>query len=159
MPGVSDCRRNANGAASFQGAALAALGRLDEGIEQLTDSLAVQHAIGAGLVRSAFLGVLADLLRFAGRVDEGCARSSEGFAYAERSGEGGYIAELHRAKAELLRRQGDIAGAEARFAAAVDYARGQQARCVRAARGDRLGATADCVRPARRGARRPRTGV
>ena len=43
---------------SFQGAALAALGRLDEGIEQLTDSLAVQRSIGAGLVRSAFLAVL-----------------------------------------------------------------------------------------------------
>ena len=55
---------------SFQGAALAAMGRLDEGIDQLSDSLAVQRAIGAGLVRSAFLGVLADLLRFAGRVDD-----------------------------------------------------------------------------------------
>jgi tetratricopeptide (TPR) repeat protein len=122
---------------AFQGAALAALGRLDEGIEQLTDSLAVQRAIGAGLVRSAFLAVLADLLRFAGREDEALAAVSEGFAHAEQFGEGGYLAELHRAKAELLRVKGDIAGADAAFAAAVDYARRQQARSfeLRAATG------------------------
>ena len=113
---------------SFQAGALAALGRLDEGIEQLTDSLAVQQAIGAGLVRSAFLGVLADLLRFAGRVDDGLRAVDEGFAYAERSGEGGYLAELHRARAELLRLAGDNKAAESSFAAAVEYASGQQAR-------------------------------
>jgi len=122
---------------SFQGAALAALGRLDEGIDQLTDSLAMQQAIGAGLVRSAFLGVLADLLRFAGRIEDGLRAVDEGFDYAARSGEGGYIAELHRARAELLRLQGDTAAAETSFAAAVEYARGQQARSfeLRAATG------------------------
>ena len=115
---------------SFQGASLAALGRLDEGIEQLSDSLAVQRAIGAGLVRSAFLAVLADLLRYAGRVDEAMSAISEGFTHADQCGEGGYLAELHRAKAELLRLKGDIAGADAEFAAAVEYARGQQARSL-----------------------------
>ena len=122
---------------SFQGAALAGLGRLDEGIAQLSDSLEVQRAIGAGLVRSAFLGVLADLLRFAGREDEALSAVNEGFTHAEQYGEGGYLSELHRAKAELLRLKGDIAGAEAGFAAAVDYARGQQARSfeLRAATG------------------------
>jgi predicted ATPase len=134
---------------SFQGAALAALGRLDEGIEQLTDSLAVQRAIGAGLVRSAFLAVLSDLLRFAGRVDEALTAVGEGFAHAEQFGEGGYVAELHRAKAELLRVKGDIAGADASFAAAVDYARRQQARSfeLRAATGwaQMLNASSRCA--------------
>ena len=115
---------------SFQGAALAALGRLDEGIEQLADSLAVQHAIGAGLVRSAFLGVLADLFRFAGRLDDGLRAVEEGFAHAEQFGEGGYLAELHRAKAELLRLVGDQPAAEASFAAAVRHARSQEARSL-----------------------------
>ncbi|HEY0875684.1 MAG TPA: protein kinase [Vicinamibacterales bacterium] len=113
---------------SFQGVALAALGRLDEGIDLLTDSLAVQQAIGAGLVRTAFLATLADLLRFAGRLDDGLHAIEEGFAYAERSGEGGYLAELHRAKAELLRLTVGDAAAEKDFAAAIEYARRQHAR-------------------------------
>jgi adenylate cyclase len=122
---------------SFQGAALAALGRLEEGIAQLSDSLAVQQSIGAGLVRSAFLAVLADLLRYAGRVEDGLTAVDEGFAHAETAGEGGYLAELHRARAEMLRVAGDDAGAEASFAAALEYARGQQARSfeLRAATG------------------------
>ena len=88
---------------SFQGAAIAAPAGCDEGIELLKDSLAVQQAIGSGLVRSAFLGVLGDLLRFAGRIDEGLAAVDEGFAHAERTLEGGYVAELHRVRGELLR--------------------------------------------------------
>jgi hypothetical protein len=88
-------------------------------------------------VRSAFLGVLADLLRFAGRLDEGRKAVEEGFAYAESAGEGGYLAELHRARAELLRASGEGAAAEASFKAAIEYARRQQARAfeLRAATG------------------------
>jgi tetratricopeptide (TPR) repeat protein len=113
---------------SFQGAALAASGRIDEGIALLQDSLAVQQAIGSGLVRSAFLAVLGDLLRVAGRIDEGLAAVAEGFAHAERALEGGYVAELHRAKGELLRAAGDSVEAEQEFRKALDYARGQQAK-------------------------------
>jgi adenylate cyclase len=122
---------------SFQAVALAALGRLDEGIEQLTDSLAVQEAMGAGLVRSAFLAMLADLLRFAGRIDDGIRAVAEGFAYAEQSGEGGYLAELHRAKGELQRLMNDDEAAEASFTEAVNYARKQEAKAfeLRAATG------------------------
>lgn len=113
---------------AFQGAALASLGRLDEGIEVLTNSLDVQRSIGAGLVRSAFLAILADLLRLAGRLDDGLRAVQEGFAYAEHAGEGGYLAELHRARAELLRQTAGDDAAEPSFAAAVQYARAQEAR-------------------------------
>jgi tetratricopeptide (TPR) repeat protein len=113
---------------SFQGAAFALLGRIDEGIDLLTDSLAVQRAIGSGLVRSAFLGVLGDLLRFAGRIDEGLAAVADGFAHAERTLEGGYIAELHRARGQLLQAKGDPAGAEEQLRLALDYAVRQQAK-------------------------------
>jgi tetratricopeptide (TPR) repeat protein len=113
---------------SFQGAALAALGRTSEGIDLLKDSLDVQQAIGSGLVRSAFLGVLGDLLRFAGRIDEGLAAVAEGFDHAERTLEGGYIAELHRARGQLLIEAGDTRGAEEHLRQAVEYAAGQQAK-------------------------------
>jgi predicted ATPase len=81
--------------------------------------------------------VLADLLRFSGRVLEGLRAVDEGFVHAERTGEGGYLAELHRARAELLRVADGDAAAEPSFAAAVEYARGQQARAfeLRAATG------------------------
>src|SRR5262249_54764898 len=113
---------------SFQGAAFALLGRIDEGIDVLTDSLAVQHAIGSGLVRSAFLGVLGDLLRFAGRIDDGLAAVADGFAHAERTLEGGYIAELHRARGQLLQAKGDLAGADEQLRLAIDFAVRQQAK-------------------------------
>jgi tetratricopeptide (TPR) repeat protein len=113
---------------SFQGAALAGLGRIDEGIAVLKDSLAVQERIGSGLVRSAFLGVLADLLRSADRIEEGLVAVTDGFAYAEHTLEGGYVAELHRARAELLRSAGDHSGAEADFRRAIAYAAAQQAK-------------------------------
>lgn len=113
---------------SFQGAALAALGRIDEGIDLLKDSLAVQQSIGSGLVRSAFLGVLGDLLRFAGRIPEGLEAVAEGFAHAERTLEGGYIAELHRARGELLVAAGDTAGAEENLRQAIEHAARQQAK-------------------------------
>ena len=138
---------------SFQGAALAALGRLDEGIEQLATASPCSARSAPAWCAARSSRVLADLLRFAGRVDEGCARSSEGFAHAEQHGEGGYLAELHRREASCCGCTGTIAGAEASFAAAIEYARGQQATIVRAARRDRLGAAADRVRPSAPSAR------
>ena len=113
---------------SFQGAAFALLGRIEDGIALLTDSLAVQQAIGSGLVRSAFLGVLGDLLRFAGRLDEGLAAVADGFAHAERTLEGGYIAELHRARGQLLQAKGDVDGADEQLRLALDYAVRQGAK-------------------------------
>jgi predicted ATPase len=115
---------------SFQGSALAVLGRTGEGIDLLKDSLRVQQSIGAGLVRPAFLAMLADALRQEGRVEEGLEAVAEGLAHAERTFEGGYVAELHRMRGELLRLAGNEAGAEESLRAALDYARGQQAKSL-----------------------------
>ena len=112
----------------FQGAALAGTGRLQEGIDVLKDSLAVQQSFGSGLVRSAFLAGLGDLLRFAGRIDEGLAAVAEGFDHAARTLEGGYVAELHRAHGELLAARGHRDAAEAQLRHAIPYAQRQQAR-------------------------------
>ena len=113
---------------SFQGAALARLGQLDHGIDQLQDSLAVQQAIGSGLVRTAFLALLAEMLLEAGRVDEGLRAIEEGFGHAERTLEGGYLAELHRLRGELLHRAGDLPAAETSLRAAVEQAIKQHAK-------------------------------
>jgi hypothetical protein len=113
---------------SFQGAAIAATGRLREGIDLLKDSLAVQQAMSSGLVRSAFLGVLGDLLRMAGRVDEGLEAVAAGFDHAEKTLEGGYVAELWRARGELMLARGDRGEAEANLRRAVHHAATQEAR-------------------------------
>jgi predicted ATPase len=104
------------------------LGRTNEGIDLLKASLAAQQALSAGLVRPAFLALLADALRHAGRVEEGLEAADEGFAHAERTCERGYVAELYRVRGELLRVAGDAALAEASLREALDYAGRQQAR-------------------------------
>jgi tetratricopeptide (TPR) repeat protein len=115
---------------SFQGSALAALGRASEGAERLKESLAVQQSISAWLVRPPFLGLLADALRQEGRIDEGLAAIDEGFADAGRRMEHGYLAELHRIRGGLLRLAGNEAAAEESLRAAVEYARVQQTRSL-----------------------------
>jgi hypothetical protein len=84
--------------------------------------------MSSGLVRSAFLGVLGDLLRMAGRVDEGLEAVAAGFDHAEKTLEGGYVAELWRARGELMLARGDRGEAEANLRRAVHHAATQQAR-------------------------------
>jgi predicted ATPase len=113
---------------AFQGYALTLSGRTAEGIERLEDSLAQQAAISAGLVRSAFLALLADSLRRVGRIDDGLRAIDEGFAHAERTFEGGYLAELHRVRGELLAAGGQADAAEASLREAMAYATRQRTK-------------------------------
>ncbi len=113
---------------SFKGYALHLQGRTLEGIEVLTDTLAKQKAISAGLVRSAFLALLADCLRSVGRFEEGMQAIAEGFAHAEKTAECGYVAELLRVRGELLLLHGDHAAGEASLREALDYASKQQTK-------------------------------
>ena len=115
---------------SFQGCALASLGRTAEAIDLLKDTLAVQRSLNTGLARSIFLALMADALRQAGRVEEGLAAVEEGLAHADRMSEGGYVAELHRARGDLLRLTKDEATAEASLRAALEYAQRQQAKSL-----------------------------
>ena len=75
---------------SFQGSALITLGRYDEGLALLRDSVAVQEQLKTHLARPMFLAILADGLRQADRVDEGLATVNQGFAFVARTAEGGY---------------------------------------------------------------------
>ena len=70
---------------------MAEAGRLDEGIDLLKDTLAVQQSMNAGLVRPTFLALLGEALWSAGRIDEGLETVSEGLAHAERTFQGGYV--------------------------------------------------------------------
>jgi tetratricopeptide (TPR) repeat protein/predicted Ser/Thr protein kinase len=113
---------------SFQGYALHLLGRTEEGIEVLKRALDAQKAISAGLVRSAFLALLADCLRHSGRTQEGFEAIKEGLAHAEEKGEGGYKAELFRVRGELFFQVDDKIQAEASMRKGVEYAAQQQAK-------------------------------
>ena len=115
---------------SFQGAALLGLGRISEGIDLLTDSLAVQARIKTQLARPMYLAMLAEGFWKAGRIDEGLRSVEEGLACAERTAEGGYVSELHRVRGELLRRAGDHRAAEEQMRLALNRARRQQTRSL-----------------------------
>ena len=123
-----ELKQEAEWGRSFQGAALAALGQTEQGIELLIDSLAVQQSIGSGLVRTAFLALLGEALGAAGRIEQGFGAVDEGFEHAERTLEGGYLAELHRVRGELMRLSGDPVQAEASYRAAIAAAGTQQAK-------------------------------
>jgi predicted ATPase len=124
-------------ALTFQASALVQIGHTDVGIEQLQLSLAALKALKSGLVRTAFLTLLAEALCRVGRVDEGLAALDEGFAHAEQTIERGFLAELLRLRGELRSLKGDVAGAEADLRAAIDDARARQTRSfeLRAATG------------------------
>jgi predicted ATPase len=144
--------QEAEWARAFQGAALAADGRSDEGIDRLRSSLATMKALRSGLVRTTFLALFAEALGRAGQTDEALEAVAEGFAHAERTTERGFIAELHRVRGDVLSRAGRRTEAESSLREALAVAQAQQARAfeLRAATSlARLLASSDRVDEAR----------
>ena len=121
-------RQEAEWSRAFQGSAMAGAGRLEEGIDLLKDTLAVQQSMNAGLVRPTFLALLGEALLGAGRVGEGLEIVSEGLTHAERTFEGGYVAELRRVQGLLFHFAGNRDAAEDALRAALEQARGQKAK-------------------------------
>jgi predicted ATPase len=121
----------------YQALALAHLGRTDEGVAQLTDSLASMERINARLQRGTYLGLLAEALLLAGRYEEGLRAVDEGLTVSQEALERCDLAELHRVRAALLNRLGRTEEAEQNYRAALDVARQQGARAfeLRAATG------------------------
>ena len=68
---------------SFQGAALAGLGRIARASNSCRTAWRCRRAIGARLVRTAFCALLAEMLAADGRIDEGLRAVDEGFAHAD----------------------------------------------------------------------------
>lgn len=113
---------------AFQGAASGQLGRLEDARAQLDRSLSTLTALRAGIVRTMFLSLHAEVYWRAGLTADGLALIAEALTYAETSGERGFLHELHRIQGLLLRQQGDAPAAEHALRTAVDIARAHGAR-------------------------------
>jgi hypothetical protein len=113
-----------------RGQALAELNRLEEGLAQIRDGLAVMRVSG-GADFSITHAVLAEALLKAGRGSEGVVVVDERLAASARTSEGEATAELYRIRGDLLLLQaqpGCDHEAENSFRQAIDIARHQQGK-------------------------------
>ena len=122
---------------AFEGSNLTLLGRTQEGIKMIEDSIATLRAIGSELLFSVIFGHLAQAHLALGRFDDGLAAVAEGLAIVDRNEEHWGEPELHRLKGELLaarhHAQSDSSGAdldqaEASYRLAIATAQSLQAR-------------------------------
>lgn len=111
-----------------RGCSLAATGRPEEGIAQLTMGLADYRSTGAVTGVSWALTKLAGAYGMAGEPRLGLERISEALEHCGPGGERSYEAEAHRVRGELLAAAGDLASAEASFQDALAIARQQGAK-------------------------------
>jgi len=127
--------------AILQGWALAEQGQVEEGITQIRQGLATHEAIGAGLLKSYYLVLLAEVYGKAGQAEDGLAVLVEALTMVDKSGERFYEAELYRLKGDLLLAQEGfrlqavgyrekIEEAESCFLKAIEIAQRQQAKSL-----------------------------
>ena len=93
--------------AVLQGWARAEQGQSEEGISQIRQGLANQEAIGAGILKSYYLALLAEAYGKAGQAEEGLAALAEALTVVDKTGERFYEAELYRLYGELSLRIGE----------------------------------------------------
>jgi predicted ATPase len=111
-----------------RGHCLAMQGRPGEGIAEASRALSAYRSIGARVLQTVYLAMLAEMHLAAGQVDGGLEAVGEGLVAARETGERCAEAELYRLRAELRRLQGREAQAETDLRRALEVARGQQAR-------------------------------
>jgi len=121
----------------LRGWALTKQGQTEEGIAQMHEGLGAWRGMGAALMRTYWLGLLADAYVQTGRVNEGLPLLEEALADVHTRGERICAAPLHRLKGELLQqaegsRHQAKAGAEAEecFLQAIEIARRQGAKLL-----------------------------
>jgi predicted ATPase len=106
-------------------------GRVDEGIEQLRESLARVAATGANINGPYVLSKLVEAYRIAGRAEPGLRTVDEALSKSQRAHDRYWEAELYRQKGELLLLAGrDVAAAEQCFQEALEVARAQHAKSL-----------------------------
>jgi predicted ATPase len=119
-----------------QGWALAEQGQGETGIMQIRQGLAAHRTVGAEVLRTYLLALLAEAHRKVGQLEEGLAVLAEAQEAANRTGERYYEAELYRLKGELTLRvkvesyKSKVDEAEACFLKAIDITRKQQAKSL-----------------------------
>jgi class 3 adenylate cyclase/predicted ATPase len=116
---------------AFQGCNLLHLGRVEDAIALMRESLAILRAMGSEILFTVILGNLAAAYLAAGRIDAGLATVAEGLTYVDKTAEQWGAAELHRIKGELLlegSKPDAAAAAEASFRKAIQTARAQQSK-------------------------------
>jgi serine/threonine protein kinase/predicted ATPase len=109
------------------GWAAGAGGDVEAGAEEMRRGLADSSALGAGLLHTAYLGLLAELLCGAGRLDEAEAALDEAELLAADHNERVWESELQRVRGEVILARGlPAADAQACFVRAVEIARRHQ---------------------------------
>ena len=113
-----------------RGCAQAELGQVEEGIAEMEAGIAGFRQLG-GVPRQQYtIAVLAAAYARMGRIEEGLTMLDGALAHVERSGEKVDLAEMIRLKGEMILMRDALAGPEAErcFRAALEVARGQEAR-------------------------------
>jgi predicted ATPase len=90
----------------LRGWALAEQGQGEEGIAQIHQGLATYQAIGSELVRTYYLGMLAEAYGTVGQVEEGLRTLDEALGLVQKNSERFCEAELYRLKGELSLQSG-----------------------------------------------------
>jgi class 3 adenylate cyclase/tetratricopeptide (TPR) repeat protein len=121
---------------TLRGARLAQQGKVEQGIADIRQGIAIHRVSGVGFSVPLFHCCLADALRSIKQVEAGLEAVAEGLAAAQQSGELRVDAELHRLRGELLLMQvpPDGTEAESAFVRALAIARGQEAKSPSCAR-------------------------
>src|SRR5215510_7742416 len=120
----------------LRGWALAEQGQAEEGIEQIRHGLATYQTVGAGMLQSYYLVLLAEAYGKAGQAEEGLAILAEALTVVDKSGERFYEAELYRLKGELTLQtssqslESRVKDADVCFHKAIEIARQQQAKSL-----------------------------
>jgi predicted ATPase len=115
-------------ATCYWGQALTKLGRVQEGIAQIREGLAVRRSIDAQCYLPGILGAMAEAQAKAGHPEEGLVTLAEALALVEETDERHWEAELYRLRGELLLMQGGETEAEANLCKAIQVAHSQQAK-------------------------------
>lgn len=112
----------------IRGWAIAKLGQVNNGLEQVLQALAVFQAIGSSNLTPLLSAMAAEISLDAEQIDQGLAIVEEAHNLARNTGMNHCDAEIHRLKGELLLQRFNRHEAESCFEQAIETARKQDAK-------------------------------